>query len=102
MTPTEITAIAAVILSVLFEYVPGLSTWYNALTDTKQRLVMLGVLFVTVAGAFGLSCAGWLDAWPCTQAGAKDAVFAFVLALAANQATYTILPKKGPKVYHNP
>jgi len=94
MTPIQITALAGVVLSILFEYVPGLHNWYNALTDTKQRLVMLGVLFVTVAGAFGLSCAKWLTAFPCTQQGVKDAVFAFVIALAANQGTYTILPKK--------
>jgi hypothetical protein len=94
MEPTIITTVAATLLAVLFEYVPGLHKWYNALEDTKQRLVMLGLLFLVVAGGFGLSCANWLAAWPCTQAGVKDAVFALVLAIAANQGTYQILPKK--------
>ena len=94
MSPKELSAIAGVLLAILFEYVPKLHPWYNNLQDTQQRLVMLGCLFLVVAGSFGLSCAGWLNTWACTQAGAKDAVFAFVLALATNQGTYQILPKK--------
>jgi hypothetical protein len=93
MTPTILSTIAAAVLAGLFEYVPGLHTWYNALVDTKQRLVMLACLALIVGGAFGLSCTGWLSAWPCTQAGLKDAIYALVLAIAANQGTYLILPK---------
>ena len=93
MSPELVSAIAAVLLSVGFEYIPGLSKWYNALPDTSQRLIMLGCLCITVAGAFGLSCAGWLSVFQCTNAGIRDAVFALILAVAANQGVYNILPK---------
>jgi len=95
MTPLFITTLTAAILSAVFEYAPVLHEKYNALSDTAQRLIMLGLLVLVVGGAFGLSCAGWVNAWPCTQAGVKDALYALVLAIAANQGVYTILPKKG-------
>lgn len=93
MTPTEIVTITGVLLAVLFEYLPGLHTWYNALKDTEQRLIMLGLMVITVAATYGLSCAGWLHAWQCNQVGIKDAVFALGLAIAANQGTHRILPR---------
>lgn len=94
MTPELVSSVAGVLWSVLFEYFPGLSRWYNAQTDNYQKLFMLGLLFLTVAGAYGLSCVNWLAVFACTQVGIKDAVFAFVLALVANQGTHRILPKK--------
>lgn len=95
MTPEQISAIAGVILSLAFEFIPGLSDWYNAQEDTSQRLIMLLALLFTVAGAFGLSCAGQLDTFTCDAAGGWDALAAFVAALVANQATYLITPKRG-------
>jgi hypothetical protein len=96
MTPTFITTLVAAILAAVFEWAPILHEKYNKLSDTAQRLIMLGLLVLVVGGAFGLSCAGWLHAWPCTQAGAKEAVYALILAIAANQGTFQILPKGKP------
>jgi hypothetical protein len=94
MTPLFITTLAAAILSVIFEYAPILHDKYNQLSDTAQRLIMLGVLVLVVGGAFGLGCAKWVTTWPCSESGLKDALYALVLAIAANQGTYSILPKK--------
>ena len=93
MTPLFITTLAASILSVIFEYALFLHDQYNKLSDTAQRLIMLGMLVVVVGGAFGLGCVHWVTSWPCTQAGAKDAVYALILAIAANQGTFLLLPK---------
>lgn len=93
-TPEAVSAIAGIILALGFEYIPYLHDWYNAQDDNKQRLLMLAALFVTVAGALGLSCVGWLDVFSCDQVGIKEAVFAFVAALVANQSTHRVLPRK--------
>ena len=93
MEATAILAIAGVILSLLFEYTPGLHAWYNALDDNWQKVTMLCVILLVVAGAFGLSCAGWLNVFACTGSGAKEAVLAFIAAIVANQSTHRILPK---------
>jgi hypothetical protein len=95
MEATAILAIAGVILSLLFEYMPGLHTWYNGLVDNWQRVIMLCVILLVVGGAFGLSCYHWLNIFACTGLGVREAVLAFIAALVANQSTHRILPKVG-------
>jgi hypothetical protein len=87
-------AIAGFLLSILLEYVPGFAPWFNALEDNYQRLVTFVALLVVVAGAFALSCVGWEQIYTCDDLGAKDALYAFVAALVANQATHPLLPRK--------
>lgn len=91
MESFSIGAVAGVILSLLFKYIPGLDKWYGELDPNTKELVMLGIMVLAVGGAFGLSCAGWLDVYACTEVGAKDAVFALVGAVVGNQGTYSLL-----------
>lgn len=93
MTAEQLSAIAGVILSLAFSYLPGLAPRFDKLEPTVKRLVMALLLLVVAAGAFELSCAGVVDAATCTQASAWSMVNVFVAALVANQATYLISPK---------
>ena len=94
MTSETITATAGVIISLAFFYVPGLKTWYDAQTGQAKALVMLGVLFVVSAAAFGFACAGFADdlgiAVTCDESGGWGMVRAFIAALTANQMTYVV------------
>lgn len=90
-----ISAIAGIVLSLLFEFVPGFEGWYNKFDSQKKRLFMVGALFVVVAGAYGLSCANLLAFFPCTLAGAWIALQAFIAALVANQSVHLVLKKDG-------
>ena len=100
MTPTLLSSLAGIALSLIFSYIPGISPRYEALTATYKRLVMLLLLAVTSLGAFGFACLGWLPFFgdqvsvTCTQQGGVELLTAFVLALVANQSTYLITPKK--------
>jgi hypothetical protein len=97
MTPQTLSTAAAVILSLLFSYVPGLSSWYDGLDATRKRLTMLILLLVTTLASFGLVCAGWAEAFgfslSCDTPGAITLIQSLVLALTANQSTYLITPK---------
>lgn len=93
MTATELSAIAGVILSLAFSYLPGLAPWFDNHAPTTKRLIMAVVLLVATAAIFGLSCAGVLTVASCDQPGAVGLVTALIAALVANQATYTISPK---------
>jgi len=97
MTAEQLAAIAAVVLSLLMSYVPGLSTKFGNLDATTKRLVMAFLLLVITAGAVGLSCAGLDQSFICSQAGVWQAVQVFIAALVANQATYMITPKAKAK-----
>ena len=97
MSDTVLTGIAGVLLSVLFEYVPGLSGWYNALKDNYQRLIMLGLLILVAGAIFGLNCAGWfggqVPAVSCDEKGLQELAWLLVVAIASNQSTHEILPR---------
>ncbi|MBW1994511.1 MAG: hypothetical protein JRI77_08680 [Deltaproteobacteria bacterium] len=97
MTPEILTAVASIVLSLLFSYVPGLNTWYAQLAKEFKQLAMLGLLVVTGV-TFGLACAGVLYdlfgmAVTCDQAGALGLVRALIFAIVANQGVYKLSPQ---------
>lgn len=89
LTSVEIAAVAGVLLSLVFQYIPGLSAWYDALTPTPKRLVMLAALAVSAVGVLAYQCRG--DG-ACYGANWETAVKALVTAVVANQGTASILP----------
>lgn len=94
MTGEELVAIAGIVLSLLFEYFPRLSGWYNALEDNYQRLIMLGLVAVVAGTVFGMSCVGLSDAYTCDKAGLWSLLKMFIAGVVANQASYLVLPRK--------
>lgn len=95
MTPEIASTIAGGVLALVFQYFPWLSDGYNKLPDDQQQLIMLGLMFLVVAGAFGLSCAGLIVVFVCAMDGAMKAFFVFFLAIGVNQGAHKILPKPG-------
>jgi hypothetical protein len=94
MTPENLTAIAGILLSLVFSYVPGLKDWYAQLTTEIKRVVMLVLLVVVTGGVLAIACAGYAPdlsiAVACDRAGIVLLIKAFVAALIANQAAYLI------------
>lgn len=94
MSADQLAAIAGVVLSLAFSYIPGLSDWYGALESVYKRLLMAGLLVVVACAVFGLSCGGLVAYVTCDKAGALGLVNALVAALVANQSTYLLSPQK--------
>ena len=94
MSSEQLAAIAGIVLSLVFFYVPGLKDWYEKQTSQIKSLVMLGSLVLVAGGAFGLACLKWVEvAVTCDTAGALGLVKALIAAIVANQATYVIFRK---------
>ena len=94
MTATELSALAGIVLSLIFSYVPGLNAKFASWSSEAKRLVMLGVLLVTALAVYGVGCLGWVNTGiACTTAGALDLLKIFVAAIVANQAVYSISPQ---------
>lgn len=101
MNASQISTIAAIILSLVFSYIPGAKDAFDKLNGTAKRLYMLLAVAVTTCTIFALAC------WPlvkdvipiqCTQTGAIALITYFVQAMIANQATYLISPRRGARL----
>ena len=92
MSSELLAGISGVVLSLLFEYLPGLHDWYNDLVDGYQKLIMLAALILSAGGVFALACLGKYDLVTCDVNGAWLLVEYFILAVIANQATHRLSP----------
>jgi hypothetical protein len=89
LSPEHLSALAGLLLSLLFSYVPGLSTWYDAQGPTTKRLIMLGLLLVVALGSLLYRCR--TDA-ACFGVEWEAYLAAFIAALITNQAAASITP----------
>ncbi len=94
LTPDLLAAIAGVILSLAFSYIPGLNTKFAALDETWKRLVMLVLLLITAGTIFGLGCASIIQpGLTCDKSGLTQLIWIFILAAMANQTAYKLTPQ---------
>ena len=101
MTSEQLLTISGVVLSLAFMYIPGLREKYAGLSDELKRSIMAGILLLVAGATYFLSCQGLLgavmsqaaQAVTCDQAGLVELVWAFVLAMIGNQATYQLAPR---------
>jgi hypothetical protein len=97
--------LAGLLLSLLFSYIPGFSGWFEKLDGIQKRLVMLGLLALVAIGLVVATCAGFasdlgLQA-TCDRSGLVSVIWAFMLALIANQSTYQITARKPEPIGYN-
>lgn len=94
MTPENLTAIAGIVLSLAFSYIPGLKGWYEQFNTEQKRVVMLALLALVTGGLIAIACVGYGPdlgiAVTCDRVGIVLLVKAFIAALIANQAAYLI------------
>lgn len=90
MNAEQLAAIAGLVLSLAFSYIPGLVDLYDPLDSIKKRLIMGALLVIVAVAVFGLSCAGVLSTVVCDRQGAIGLVMVLINALVANQAVYKL------------
>lgn len=97
MTSATLSLIAGTLLSLIFSYVPGARDRFDPLNPTHKRLIMLGLLMISAASVYGVSCLGWGASWGitivCDRAGALTLLEQLILAIIANQSVYALSPR---------
>lgn len=94
LSPDLLAAIAGAVLSLIFSFTPGLSTWFAGLLPEIKRLIMLGLLLVSTAVIYAGTCVGiFVTDITCDQAGILRLVWMLIAAVMANQSTYAITPQ---------
>ena len=91
MTAEGLSALAGVILSLAFSYVPALAPWYEKQTPTRKRGLMALLLLLVAAGALLYDCRGNAA---CMAADWQKVVSVLIAALVANQSAYLLSPNK--------
>lgn len=92
-SPDLLAALAGIVLSLAFAYIPQAREWFDALSPTYKRLTMLALLAVSAFIIWLGACIGWVSAYQCTPQDARQLAWLFVQALVANQAAFLIAPK---------
>ena len=95
MAPELLASLSAIILSLLFSYIPDFANWYQPLSADLKRIIMLGLLVLVALVSFALACANLVAAIAiaCTLQGAWALFQVFTAAAIANQVTFLISPK---------
>jgi hypothetical protein len=93
MTPEIIAAAAGIFLSLLFEYVPGIESWYEKLAQKAKAGIMAGSVVIVVVALVLLSCYGPYDYFACESSGFWEATELLILALITNQTTHRLIKK---------
>jgi len=91
---------AGALLSLVFSYFPGLSTWYAGQAAAVKRIVMALALLVVSAALLVLSCSGLESPLTvaCSKAGLAQLALTFAFAAYANQSTYPLTKRGKPAV----
>jgi O-antigen/teichoic acid export membrane protein len=92
-TATALLTIWSVAQSLILEYVPYISEWYEKLEKKWKRFVQAAGLFVVSAAVFGLACGDIIGGIECNQAGVIEMLLVWIWALMANQTTHALIKK---------
>ena len=97
MTEELLSALAGIVLSLAFSYIPGLNVKFAALTEEYKKLSMLGLLVLVAGIVFGLTCTkyGAMLGIPltCDEAGGFALLKILLAAAVANQTTFKLTPQ---------
>jgi len=85
--------LAGSLLSLAFNYIPGLREKYAVLPELKKSWIMALSLLVAVGLIIGSSCLNLWVLTSCTRVGILDVVKLFGIALVTNQSTYKLSPQ---------
>jgi hypothetical protein len=98
ITPEILSAVAGILISLGFSYIPGLNIKFALFTPEQKRLVMLLLTALTAVIMFGLACAGVVkDLFGLVLACDRDSALvlarSFVYAAVTNQTAYQLTPQ---------
>ena len=94
----SISALLAVIVSLLLEWFPWLSTWWEQFTAAQKRGMMAGAVALISIGVAGVNCAAY-DVCPADWlVFVRDAFLVFVAAAAGQQGVYALLKRPSAQV----
>ena len=93
MSADMISGFGGLLLSLAFNYIPGLRTKYAGLTDVQKSGIMALALILVVLILAGSSCAKLWAMVSCDKVGFMQLASMLGTALVVNQASYKLSPQ---------
>ena len=91
ITPEFLAYLLAGLVAVLFDWFPGLMTWFGNLSELKKRQFMGVLLGVIVLLIFGGSCWGiFTSGFTCDKLGFASLVQVYLIAVGVNQGLHLL------------
>lgn len=90
-------AVAAVILSLLVEWFPGVREWWEGFTESQKRGIMAGAVALLSIATVAVGCARGTGACPADWLAFLVEVFLTFLAAASVQQGVHLLTKRTPQ-----
>jgi hypothetical protein len=77
--------------AIAFDWVPGLSGWFDGLSKSRKQQLILVVLAGLVGGVAFAGCRGWFDTgFACQPSSLPDLLRVLLAAAASNQAIHLL------------
>jgi len=87
--------IAAALLSILLEWFPGLSTWWEGLSSRRKTTINALLIMLITGGSVYGKCRLWSNVCPVdVWAAVGEIVLTFLLAAAANQSIHAMTKRE--------
>jgi hypothetical protein len=92
ITPEFLSYILAGLVAILFDWLPGLSAWYDGISELKKKQVMAGLLLVIVLAIYGGICGQIFSAeFTCDKTGFASMIQVFLIAVGVNQGIHALI-----------
>jgi pilus assembly protein Flp/PilA len=91
VTPEFLAYLLAGLVAILFDWFPGLTTWFGNLSELKKRQFM-GLLLALIVGViFGGACYGLFSTgFSCDATGAAAVIQVWLIAVGINQGLHLL------------
>jgi hypothetical protein len=83
-------AIVAVVVSLVLEWFPGLSTWWDTYSAAQKRGIMAAIVAAISIAALGINCAYYGTCPADWLAAVRDVVLVFIAAAAGSQGVHLL------------
>jgi len=91
VSPDLLSYVLAALAAILFDWFPGLSSWYTNLSEMKKRQVMAALLLGIVLLIYAGSCAGILvTGMSCDKLGFAALIQIYLVAIGINQGAHAL------------
>jgi hypothetical protein len=98
MSPEEIIQWGAVVLAIVFAYIPGVKGWFDKQGIEVKLLIQVGSFILVIGGAFAGSWLGWINVFEPSTSGALAALLLLIKVILFNQGAYQAFVRLPSKI----